>query len=89
MTVTIITYENLNDNSIAELELPTAVENLLRRNSVATVGDLIERIEEDTLEKLKGLGAEKTHIIKNALFNYELCNASDPIQYLLKCGKVA
>jgi len=87
MQITFTVYENYNENSITELELPVAIENLLRRNDITVIGDLVDRIENDTLGGIKHLGAAKEKQIKNALFNYELCVAPDPIEFLFKCKR--
>ena len=87
MRITFTIYENYNDNSITELELPVAMENLLRRNGIILIGDLVEKIENDTLGKIKNMGIAKERQVKNALFNYELCVAPDPIEFLLKCKR--
>ena len=89
MKIIFTTYEDYNENSIAELELNEATENCLRRNNVHLIGDVIRHIELDTLGDLKGLGASKVKAIKNALFNYELCVSPDPAQFILDCVKVA
>ena len=87
MNITFTVYEQHNENSISELELPVAMENLLRRNNILLIGDLVERIEDDTLGKIKNMGVAKERQVKNALFNYELCVAPDPIEFLLKCKR--
>ena len=87
MQITFTVYENYNDNSITELELPVAMENLLRRNGIVLIGDLVERIENNTLGKIKNMGVAKEKQVKNALFNYELYVAPDPIEFLLKCKR--
>lgn len=85
MNITFTTYENYNDYPITELELPDAIENNLRRGDVLTIGDVIERIENNTLEEIRNLGVSKIKKVKNALFNYELSVAPDPIEFILKC----
>lgn len=85
MNITFMTYEDYNDESIAELELGEAMENTLRRNGVFLIGDVIKHIEENTLAGLKNVGKLKVKEIKNALFNYELSVAPDPIEFLFKC----
>ena len=87
MNITFTIYEKYNENSITELELPVAMENLLRRNNIFVVGDLVDRIENDTLGDIKNMGVSKEKQIKNALFNYELCVAPDPIEFLFKCNR--
>ena len=83
MRIMFTTYTEHNDRSISELELTDAIENLLRRNDIKYIGDVIERIENDTLGSVKNMGATKLNAIKNALFNYELCASPDPAQFLL------
>ena len=87
MNITFTVYEKYNENSITELELPVAIENLLRRNNIFIVGDLVDRIENNTLSDIKNMGVAKERQIKNALFNYELCVAPDPIEFLFKCKR--
>ena len=89
MKISFTIYEKHNDESIAELRLPESLEGLLRRNNVILIGDLIDRIEHCTLEDIKNMGDAKIKTIKNALFNYELCVAPDPIEFILKCKKIA
>lgn len=89
MRITFTTYEKYNDESVAELELADAVENCLRRNHITTIGELIKCIEDDALGTMRGVGVSKEKIIKNALFNYELCVSPDPLQFILDCVKVA
>ena len=87
MNITFTTYEKYNEEDISELELPEALENLLRRNNIFTIGSVIERIENDTLDDIRNMGVGKQRVIKNALFNYELCVAPDPIEFILNCER--
>ena len=89
MQIKFTVYEKYNNESVAELGLPEVIENCLMRNNVKFIGDVVQQIEDDTLGKLRGLGVTKEKAIKNALFNYELNVAPDPIEFILKCEKVA
>ena len=89
MQITFTVYEDYNDNSVAELELPIGTENLLRKNGAHLIGDVVKLIEEDTLKDIKYMGVTKQKDIKNALFNYELCVSPDPVEFILNCKKIA
>ena len=89
MQITFTVYEDYNDNSVAELELPIGTENLLRKNGAHLIGDVVKLIEEDTLKDIKYMGATKQKDIKNALFNYELYVSPDPVKFIMNCKKVA
>lgn len=89
MTITFSTYEKYNDESIMELGLSEAIEDCLRRNNINTIGDIIDRIKDDNLGDIRGIGVTKQKAIKNALFNYELCVSPDPVQFIMDCRKVA
>ena len=89
MRIMFTTYTEYNNDSISELELSDAIENLLRRNDIFLIGDLIKHIEEDTLGDIKNMGATKLKAIKNALFNFELCVSPDPVQFILDCVRLS
>ena len=89
MQITFTVYEDYNDNSVAELELPIGTENLLRKNGAHLIGDVVKLIEEDTLKDIKYMGVTKQKDIKNALFNYELYVSPDPVEFILNCKKIA
>ena len=89
MKISFITYERLNCNSVDELDLKESIKNCLRRNRIYYIGDLIDAIKWDRLNKIRGLGVKMEREIKNALFNYELCNSRDVISFITSCEKLA
>jgi len=89
MDIRFTVYEKYNDMSIAELELPETLETNLRKNNVHTIGDVVRHIEDDSLIHLSNFGITKERKVKNALFNFELCMAPDPIDFIMSCEKVA
>lgn len=88
MNITFTVYEKYNDASIAELELTDALEGILRKNDIHTVGDVVRHIEEGTLIGLNNFGVTKEKKVKNALFNFELYVSPNPVDFLMNC-KVA
>lgn len=89
MRISFVAYDRLNNNSVDELELKESIRNCLRRNGIYDIGDLVKAIDKDSLKKVRGLGVKMERQIKNALFNYELCNAADPIDFIMSCSKIA
>ena len=89
MKITFMTYEEHNNDDISELGLPDAIERFMKKNGMFYVGDLIDKIESGTFSSIRNMGAVKEKKIKNALFNYELCVAPDPIEFLFKCERIA
>lgn len=83
MKITFNINELYNINSIEDLELSDRASNCMHRAGIHTIGDLVVRIENDTLNKARGLGKKVEKEVKNALFNYELCNAEDVKKFLL------
>lgn len=83
MKITFTINELYNINSIEDLEITERASNCLHRAEIHTVGDLIQRIEDETLSEVKGLGKKVEKEVKNALFNYELCNSKDVVKFLL------
>ena len=83
MKITFTINELYNINSIEDLEITERASNCLHRANIHTVGELIQHIENETLSNVKGLGKKVEKEIKNALFNYELCNSKDVIKFLL------
>ena len=82
MVVRFLTYEKLNSNSIDALELSERASNCMKRGKIYTIGDLCKNIS--ILDKIKGCGVKVCHEVKNALFNYELQNAPDVVDFLMK-----
>ena len=89
MKVSFVTYEKLNMNSVDELELKESIRNCLRRNNIYYIGDLIDAINNDKLKDIRGLGTKMEKLIKNSLFNYELCHATDVVDFICSCKKLA
>ena len=83
MKITFTTNEIYFGNSIEDLELSERASNCLHRANVHTIGDLVQLIEEDSLNEIRGLGKKVDREIKNALFNYALCNSRDVVKFLL------
>ena len=83
MKITFNINELYNINSIEDLEITERASNCLHRAEIHTIGDLIQRIEDETLSEVKGLGKKVEKEVKNALFNYELCNSKDVVKFLL------
>ena len=83
MKITFTINELYNINSVEDLELSERASNCLHRANIHTVGDLVQRIEDETLADVKGLGKKVEKEVKNALFNYELCNSNDVIKFLM------
>ena len=83
MKITFTINELYNINSIEDLELSERASNCLHRAKIHTIGDLVQRIEDETLADVKGLGKKVEKEVKNALFNYELCNSNDVIKFLM------
>ena len=83
MKITFTINELYNINSIEDLEITERASNCLHRANIHTVGELIQRIENETLSDIKGLGKKVEKEVKNALFNFELCNSNDVIKFLL------
>lgn len=83
MKITFTTNEIYFGNSIEDLGLSERASNCLHRANVHTIGDLVQLIEEDTLSEIRGLGKKVEKEIKNALFNYALCNSRDVVKFLL------
>lgn len=88
MNITFNINELYNINSIEDLDISERASNCLHRANVHIVGDLVQMIENNTLNNIKGLGKKVEKEVKNALFNYELCHADDVVKFLLDC-KVA
>ena len=88
MKITFNINELYNINTIEDLELSDRASNCMHRAGIHTIGDLVMRIEEDTLSDIRGLGKKVEKEIKNALFNFELCHSKDVVKFLLDC-KVA
>lgn len=88
MKITFNINELYNINTIEDLELSDRASNCMHRAGIHTVGDLIVRIENDTLNNIRGLGKKVEKEVKNALFNYELCHADDVVKFLLNCKVV-
>lgn len=88
MRITFNINELYNINSIEDLEISERASNCLHRANIHIVGDLVRVIENGTLNDIRGLGKKVEKEVKNALFNYELCHATDVVKFLLDC-KVA
>ena len=88
MRITFNINELYNINSIEDLEISERASNFLHRANIHIVGDLVQVIENGTLNDIRGLGKKVEKEVKNALFNYELCHATDVVKFLLDC-KVA
>ena len=88
MKITFNINELYNINSIEDLEISERASNCLHRANIHIVGDLVQAIENETLNDIRGLGKKVEKEVKNALFNYELCHATDVVKFLLDC-KVA
>jgi len=78
---------NINDsyfgNTIEDLELSDRSSNCMHRGNIHTIGDLVQAIENETLTDIKGLGKKVEREVKNALFNFALCNSKDVVKFLL------
>ena len=83
MKITFTVNDSYYANPIDDLELTERASNCLHRASIHTVGDLIQHIEDETLSDIRGLGKKVEREIKNALFNYALCNSKDVVKFLL------
>ena len=55
---------------------------------LSVYGKSLDEIPNETLNDIRGLGKKVEKEVKNALFNYELCHATDVVKFLLDC-KVA
>ena len=83
MKITFTTNDRYYANSVEDLELSERASNCLHRGNIHTIGDLVQHIEEETLSDIKGLGKKVEREIKNALFNFALCNSKDVVKFLL------
>ena len=70
-------------NSIEDLELTERASNCMHRGNIHTIGDLVQAIEDGNLSSIRGLGKKVDREVKNALFNFALCNAKDVVKFLL------
>lgn len=87
MTIRFTTFERLNSNNIDVLELSERASNSLKRAGILTIGGLCEKINE--VEKVRSCGVKTVREIKNALFNYELQNAKDPVRFIMNCEVIS
>jgi len=83
MKITFTTNDRYYGNSIEDLELSDRSSNCMHRGNIHTIGDLVQAIEDGSLSNIRGLGKKVDREVKNALFNYALCNAHDVKKFLL------
>lgn len=82
MKITFTINELYNINSVEDMEISERASNCLHRAEIHTIGELIQRIENESLSNIRGLGKKVEKEIKNALFNYELCHADDVVKFI-------
>ena len=82
MNITFAVNDKYFGNSIEDLELSDRASNCVHRGGIHTIGDLVQALEEGRLSDVRGLGKKVEKEVKNALFNYALCESKDVVKFI-------
>ena len=82
MNITFTVNDRYFGNSIEDLDLSDRASNCVHRGNIHTIGDLVQALEEGRLSDVRGLGKKVEKEVKNALFNYALCESKDVVKFI-------